>query len=69
METEIVHHQFSLFQTEETYYEFNYVGDSSCGYSKSCFFLIDTFENLDKAKVTQKELKQKSIILPSYGTH
>lgn len=62
--TEIYHHKFSLFKLEEEVHNngtfvYNFV-------MKSCFKYINTFDTLEKAKVAQKELKEKSIILPSY---
>lgn len=63
---EITHHKFSLFQTEEIYYDFSYVGDSSSEFAKECFNLIETYNSLEEAKTAQQELKYKTIIIPSY---
>jgi len=61
--TEIYHHKFSLFKLERPY-------QNSTNYAEilftSCFEYINTFKTLKEAKSVQKELKYKSIILPSY---
>jgi hypothetical protein len=60
---EIYHHKFSLFKLEN----FIYLGnDETVRFSERVFEYIDTFESLEKAKLAQKELKESSIILPSY---
>ena len=56
---EKIHHcKFSLFVFED----FKITNSIS---GKPLLF-IDSFDNLEEAKIAQKEFKQKTIILPSY---
>jgi len=69
---EKIHHcNFSLFQIEQLIggHIWNLGRDDeqvTTSTSKGCFRYIKTFDNLEDAKIAQKEYKQKSIILPSY---
>lgn len=63
--------KFSIFQVERVLhgYTWNLGRDDeeiSESLSERCFIYLDTYNTLDEAKIAQKELKQKSIILPSY---
>ena len=64
---EIHHCKFSLFRTEKSYFPVpSFVGEFSSSLIEKCFEHIETFDNLEDAKIAQKEIKRKSIILPSY---
>lgn len=64
---EIHHCKFSLFLLEKKYHKgLGYIGMAGSVITEKCFEFIETFDDLEDAKIVQKEYKQKSIILPSY---
>ena len=65
---EKIHHcSFSLFRLEKNYFPVSsFVGEFNSSIVERCFEFIETFDNLEDAKIAQKEYKQKSIILTSY---
>lgn len=65
--TEITHHKFSLFRLEKPYRKnIEVIGQFSDMLITPCFEYINTFDSLEQAKSVEKQLKYKSIILPSY---
>lgn len=61
---EITHHKYSIFFLEEFIdREYAQIGTYL---SKPCFEYIDTYDTLEEAQSTQKEFKNKSIIIPTY---
>lgn len=64
---EIYRCKFSLFRLEKQYHRgLSYVGMEDSIMTERCFEYIEAYDTLEEAKIAQKELKQKSIILPSY---
>lgn len=59
--------KYSLFRLEKTYHKgLRYVGEFGSVLTEACFEYIDTFDTLELAQISQKENKNKTIILNSW---
>lgn len=59
--------KYSLFRLEKLFHEPSmYIGEFTPIFTQSCFEYIETFDTLGEAKIAQKGIKQKTIIIPSY---
>ena len=63
----IMKEKYNLFRLEKIFHEPSmYIGEFTPVFTQSCFEYILTFETLKFAQSAQKEIKQKTIIIPSY---
>jgi hypothetical protein len=56
---EVQHCKFSLFYIEK-------LSDNAHFNFESCFEYINTYNTLEQAQISQKEFREKTIIIPTY---
>lgn len=59
--------KYSLFRLEKTYHKgLKYIEEIGSIFTEACFEYIDSFDTLELAQISQKENKNKTIILNSW---
>jgi hypothetical protein len=58
---------YSLFLLERNFYpQSTIIGEFRAEVTEKCFEYLDTYNTLEEAKIAQKKIEQKSLILQSY---